>query len=544
MALADNAEQPPDAEPLDVVAHMCHVFRLGSPLLHLYNLLLPSFTTPSSELFSAQHPVPQRIDYDFPNFISYPDGVRNWAKRPENAKNCQRFIAKFGMAAKQRYDEGRWPTETWALHELWGQTSGEEIEAYDSTGLMKVLRTVEMILDHLPDSAITPISPHTPHTAAGQAPWHGHASMPSVDTPFSMSAGSGPSMSATMNDTAHLDGIVQSPVSTDGLTHGVRSLSIDSYAFKSIEELVSSEKSYVNELEVLVQCSNEMVTAHLISGETRLRIFSNLSKILDHHRKFLIKLETEYECILEGRSWAEGRWGRPFVTSEADFECYGPFCVNYMSAIDLINDNMSSLLRGQDLPEGQRPCLHPERELQAFMIKPIQRITKYSLLLDAILHATAKHDYAYRAELAEARATVKRIASQNNDLAAMKEKQDKVRDLIDRVEDWKGHDVTAFGDLWLDDHFVVSKDNAPREYHVFLFSKMMLCCKEAAPNPRDKKQKNSSMLRKDKTQSKSGMPEKRKLALKGRIFVSNIASATLSPAEQEGKSRVRTPGMS
>jgi hypothetical protein len=26
--------------------------------------------------------------------------------------------------------------------------------------------------------------------------------------------------------------------------------------------------------------------------------------------------------------------------------------------------------------------LHPERELQAFMIKPIQRITKYGLLLD------------------------------------------------------------------------------------------------------------------------------------------------------------------
>ena len=37
------------------------------------------------------------------------------------------------------------------------------------------------------------------------------------------------------------------------------------------------------------------------------------------------------------------------------------------------------------MPESQRPCLHPERELQAFMIKPIQRITKYGLLLDVRL---------------------------------------------------------------------------------------------------------------------------------------------------------------
>ena len=41
-----------------------------------------------------------------------------------------------------------------------------------------------------------------------------------------------------------------------------------------------------------------------------------------------------------------------------------------------------ALQRGQELPPDQRPCLHPETELQAFMIKPIQRITKYGLLLD------------------------------------------------------------------------------------------------------------------------------------------------------------------
>lgn len=185
------------------------------------------------------------------------------------------------------------------------------------------------------------------------------------------------------------------------------------------------------------------------------------------------------------------------------------------------------------------------------MIKPIQRITKYGLLLgvrhlpckarittdfQAILHATAKLDYPFRPELEEGSLAVKRIAASINEVTDFKAKQATVRELIDRVEDWKGHEVDKFGDLWLDDHFTVTKADQPRDYHVFLFDKMMLCCKDAVPERKDKKTKSGPMLRKDKSLSKSGLPEKRKLALKGRIFVSNICRATLSPAEPSGES--------
>ena len=119
-----------------------------------------------------------------------------------------------------------------------------------------------------------------------------------------------------------------------------------------------------------------------------------------------------------------------------------------------------------------------------------------------------------------------------------KAKQATVRELLDRVEDWKGHEVDKFGDLKLDDYFTVTKADQPRDYHVFLFEKMMLCCKEVMPERKDKKSgKNASMLRKDKTASKSLIPEKRKLALKGRIFVSNVNRATLIPANSSGKSQ-------
>ena len=59
----------------------------------------------------------------------------------------------------------------------------------------------------------------------------------------------------------------------------------------------------------------------------------------------------------------------------------------------------------------------------------------------------------------------------------------------------------------------------------------MLCCKEIVPERAKKSSKNTSMLRKDKTASKAVFTEKRKLSLKGRIFVSNINRATLLPAD-------------
>jgi cell division control protein 24 len=267
---------------------MCHLFRLGSPLCHLYNLLIPSFTDRESPLYAAGPP-PKPIDYEFPDFQSSPEGVRNWAKRPENAKTCQKLIAQFTIAMKMRQSEGRWNMEIWAIHELWGKSSGDEAEAYDSTGLMKVLQTVEAMLNYLPESAMSPMSPSTPYTATSGLHQQ-HMSRQSYDIPFSLGgtgsgAGAIASMAATMNGGVHVHGDVDSPISPGGenMSRAQSKTSADANAFKSVEELVQSEKSYVQELEILVRCSQELLENQLVSTETNHQMFSNLSKILDFH---------------------------------------------------------------------------------------------------------------------------------------------------------------------------------------------------------------------------------------------------------------------
>lgn len=248
------------------------------------------------------------------------------------------------MAMKQRQEEGRWHGESWALHELWGKSSGEEMDAYDSTGLMKVLQTVETMIENLPSSAIVESSPTTPHTAHSMH--QGHSVQPSFDIPFSLGGNASgatavANLAATMNGGVHID----AEATPEDMQRS--DSAADANAFKSVEELVGSEKSYVQELEILMRCSQEMVDAQLISTDRCHQIFSNLSKILDFHRKFLIKLETEYEPIVEGlgsRAWARGRWGLPFVVSESEFNCYGPYCANYLDAMRTVAEQMPNLL--------------------------------------------------------------------------------------------------------------------------------------------------------------------------------------------------------
>jgi cell division control protein 24 len=522
---------------------MLHVLRLGSSLCHVYNALIPAFTSPSSPLY-ADAPAPSRLDYDFPNFMESPTGVRNWAKKPEHAKVCQRYIYAFCTQMKLRKDEGRWYGESWAIHELWGRTKGDESECenYDTTGLMKVFQTVEAMLDHLPDSAMSPVSP-TPTTPFGSSQSISAAiapmtSMSGHQTRLSYPDGSYASLnsSTTLVNVSHMGaGGMDDPQSKSASVEHLHTPATDSStdkAFKTVQELVNSERSYVQEIEILERFSVEILNADLVSPETVYSIFSNLRQILDFQRKFLIKLETEFEPIDEmgPDAWTEGRWGRPFVDMEKEFAVYGPYCANFMDAQKVVQTVHAHLMMGVELPEERRPCLNPATELQAFMIKPIQRITKYGLLLDAIQREAVKHDYRFLSELQDGIDAVKRVTLDIDETTAYKTKQATVRDLVARVDDWKGHDYERFGDLHLDDQFTVTKNDTPRDYHVFLFEKMMLCCKEVTPDKKTKSSKNNNMLRKDKTASKGQPPPKAKLSLKGRIFVSNITDARLLPA--------------
>jgi cell division control protein 24 len=115
-----------------------------------------------------------------------------------------------------------------------------------------------------------------------------------------------------------------------------------------------------------------------------------------------------------------------------------------------------------------------------------------------------------------------------------------VNSLADLVENWKGYILSNFGELLLHDVFFIMKNNVERVYRVFLFEKILLCCKEVPLTPTGLKKVSKKFWKQSvraPLSSSGGQWQPKKdttLLLKGRIFMWNI-TRTESPAFIESK---------
>src|ERR1700722_4464249 len=153
----------------------------------------------------------------------------------------------------------------------------------------------------------------------------------------------------------------------------------------------------------------------------------------------------------------------------------------------------------------------------------------------SLIKALNPEEYPYHEELKQGSAAAKRITDKINEAQRRAENEQTAKELESRIEDWKGHHLSHFGHLILDDIFSVNKSGVDREYHVFLFEKIILCCKEAPPQTASKKSsKTNSLLRKPPSaptlNGGSGFQKKNtQLLLKGRIFLNNVTKAVPAP---------------
>ncbi|KAJ9115263.1 hypothetical protein QFC20_001130 [Naganishia adeliensis] len=511
---------------------------------------------------------PSPIPIEFPDF-DYPEGngVFTWASLPQNVKSCKKGAAKFIVKLTELQKNGQWPQEDelWAVHELLGD---------DTSGLMKVLRTVNLALDRLPESAWIreDESPSTPFgnsvpTSLGE---NGHlrnaedafADMGISSTDTTPMPGQPHGRSASNNATPTLHRLHSSSVSQgtnyapNGVAKGGRApapLTINTtmenhanamsrtgsgthhYSFPAgppsgidvgpvdvggaamhVWEILKTEKKYVAELEIMQTYSQNLLQQSIVAPDTVHTIFSNIAKLVNFSRRFLTALETEYEPVVEkgGASWIEGRWGYPFVCYERDFAVYEPYCSNYMTAISLVEKETPNLMRAN------MSLTVPE--LTSFLVLPIQRLCRYPLLLEKLSETVADTDYAFKAELADGLEVAKRIAEKVNETLRQHSNVSIVQELELRVKDWKGHHINDFGNLLLDGQFMVTKADMDRDYEVYLFEKMILCCKEVVPDKKDKKtSKSGSLLKKDRS-AQTPTTKRNMLNLKGRIYVNNL----------------------
>ncbi|XP_030432067.1 proto-oncogene DBL isoform X2 [Gopherus evgoodei] len=239
-----------------------------------------------------------------------------------------------------------------------------------------------------------------------------------------------------------------------------------------INELIETERVYVEELfTVLMGYRAEMDNpAMVILMPPALRnrediLFGNMPEIYDFHNKiFLHNLES---CV-----GAPERVGLCFLERREDFQMYEKYCQNKPRSESLWRQCSESTF----FQECQRKLEH-RLGLDSYLLKPVQRLTKYQLLLKELLKYSTSCDGVK--ELQEA-------------LVAMLDLLKSVNDSMHQISitGYDG-DLNELGKVLMQGSFSVwaghrkgptkMKDLArfkPMQRHLFLYEKALVFCKK------------------------------------------------------------------
>ncbi|XP_035189932.1 probable guanine nucleotide exchange factor MCF2L2 isoform X7 [Oxyura jamaicensis] len=243
-----------------------------------------------------------------------------------------------------------------------------------------------------------------------------------------------------------------------------------------INELIETERVYVEELQSIIEgYASEMDNpslVHLIPSTLQNKkeiLFGNLLEIYEfHNRIFLKELEN---CIENPELLA-----RCFLKRKEDLQIYEKYCQNKPRSEALWRQCGDSIF----FQECQRKLDH-KLSLDAYLLKPVQRITKYQLLLKEMLKCSKNSEGT--AELEEALATV---------LDIIKSVNDSMHQIA--ITGYEG-DVSELGKLLMQGSFNVWTDHKkghnkvkdlarfkPMQRHLFLYTKMLLFCKKREEN--------------------------------------------------------------
>ncbi|KFQ08067.1 Guanine nucleotide exchange factor DBS, partial [Haliaeetus albicilla] len=243
-----------------------------------------------------------------------------------------------------------------------------------------------------------------------------------------------------------------------------------------MNELIETERAYVEELLcVLEGYAAEMdnpLMAHLISPELQNKkdiLFGNMEEIYHFHNRIFLR---ELENYVEFPELV----GRCFLDQMEDFQIYEKYCQNKPRSESLWRQFSDSVF----FQECQRKLDH-KLSLDSYLLKPVQRITKYQLLLKEMLKYSKNCEGAE--DLQEALTSI---------LGILKAVNDSMHQIA--ITGYDGN-LNELGKLLMQGSFNVWTDHKkghskvkdlarfkPMQRHLFLHEKAVLFCKKREEN--------------------------------------------------------------
>ncbi|XP_077209455.1 triple functional domain protein isoform X2 [Paroedura picta] len=223
-----------------------------------------------------------------------------------------------------------------------------------------------------------------------------------------------------------------------------------------LQELVETERDYVRDLGSVVEGYMTLMKEDGVPDDMKGKdkiVFGNIHQIYDWHRDFFLG---ELEKCLEDPE----KLGSLFVKHERRLHMYIVYCQNKPKSEHIVSEYIDTFF------EDLRQRLGHRLQLTDLLMKPVQRIMKYPLLLKDFLKYSKKANLD-TAELERAVEVMCIVPKRCNDMMN-----------VGRLQGFDGK-IVAQGKLLLQDTFMVADQNTgllPRckERRVFLFEQIVI----------------------------------------------------------------------
>uniref|UniRef100_A0A4W4H4W9 Pleckstrin homology and RhoGEF domain containing G1 n=1 Tax=Electrophorus electricus TaxID=8005 RepID=A0A4W4H4W9_ELEEL len=237
------------------------------------------------------------------------------------------------------------------------------------------------------------------------------------------------------------------------------------YVDRVVQEILETEKTYVQDLQSIVQDYLDCISNQaqpLLSVEDRNSLFGNINDIFCFNRDLLHDLE---KCNADPVGIAQCFVAKVKNSSSPSF---------YPSSVAVLSECMRNKVVVKFLRERQESLSH-SLPLGSYLLKPVQRILKYHLLLHELATHLEKESERH-AVVQEAIDTMQRVAWHINDMKRKHENTVRLQEIQSLLTNWQGPDLIGYGELVLEGTFRIQR--VKNERTLFLFDKLLLITKK------------------------------------------------------------------
>lgn len=259
---------------------------------------------------------------------------------------------------------------------------------------------------------------------------------------------------------------------------------------KVIQELVDTEKSYVKDLNCLFEIYLKPLQKETFLSQDEMEsLFGSLPEMLDFQKVFLQTLEEKISSFPNFNTLETPvqfkkllfSLGGSFLYYAEHFKLYSGFCANHIK-VQKVLKRAKTDRSFKEFLDARNPTKQHSTTLESYLIKPVQRVLKYPLLLRELVSLTDT-DSEEHYHLTEALKEMEKVASHINEMQKIYEDYGAVFDQLVAEQSGAEKEVTeiSMGQflihssvIWLNPFPSLGRMKKDPELNVFVFKRAVI----------------------------------------------------------------------